>query len=1168
MNESIELYLYSCHGNSSLQSNYCLGLLATKKLHSDFVELQGFSSKLSSELITISFTFLDCLFASTRILGDLSRISCFILSSLSQISTRKSYQAHLDRVTTGMDTFHSRDLIRCIPSTRFSHAFVYNEIHATPNDSSLSLSFFPDLYLFPLRRGTDKINLHDFLESIDQFRDCFLQRLPRQGSLLNQNAYSDTISIQACGLSAEYSYANSTTNDAFSSFVEQYTLEPFVTLKSLFNTTTNGLAGEQSQRVFKMHENTLLRSTVLSFVLALTSFLTSHNTSSLQPYHIAKDKVDILLPNSSIKALLKASFFKGCASEVIDFYLDRLYTVSSTLTCLFGPLFFPIYNDQNHSKYTLQDHERNSRKYSPPCFPLSAHRQIATAISESSDGRLLHAVSLLTKIFTNRIAYTRHGHHESVIILGLDWSRNNYAFDYALKKSYQEHFEAMGHFLELPFLPLAMCIPMSLSVRERTEIITIFGNFVFTSMNQYINCVSAAMKFLYDGRNLYTKVQFIPLELLFFATDCLASDGFVSLCKQGFAITEHIYDIVSIAIVGKRLLYNCSHTDADGYAMDYELLSSLLTHASNIDHHESYNRIVVSSNSRITLHRRYNFDDELGKANSTSLAVSPALKDFISKQRGPFNMGDAAVTSVSGNIQRLEFLGDAVISHIFMTRIAHFDMGLTVGELSQLKAIILSNSIFERVVNTHNMMKFLKISTSIADAAGVKYRADFLESFFGCGLLCSSGLEFVDFLFSMAFINEKYIPDMLAHSPVSIASRTVPSVTPCEELSAVFFGIYKNIFQTPSVMSTAKDIGSSMRKKCPLLFVSQNDELVRLYSENKYEEYVDVIRGLWLSSYLMNLTDRSKNPVLLYSHGLVSSITTLFTNAEMEKVCQLNEFMLDPIDSEMMELCDASEDIAVPADVIKLLTQLYIPIEKDRINKLIVALFRALCQATNDKLEIIGDSFLKYVSSLYLFVSFPYENEGILTLCRVSIENNNNLGLVLQSHLPSAANYVCRYHSRINESAKVFGDTMEAIIGALLLTCGENMCKDFIYRVILINSPRHDPYHVYRNANVKTKLNIIATKLWCETKLKNSAKVILVNSVLNKQTHSEVFLSITSSENRRKISVADAIARSRREAEKKVLRKSVAILHGLVEYSEEHHIELTVDAITELLVRS
>ncbi|KAJ2997379.1 hypothetical protein HDV02_005576 [Globomyces sp. JEL0801] len=103
-----------------------------------------------------------------------------------------------------------------------------------------------------------------------------------------------------------------------------------------------------------------------------------------------------------------------------------------------------------------------------------------------------------------------------------------------------------------------------------------------------------------------------------------------------------------------------------------------------------------------------------------------------------------------------------------------------------------------------------------------------------------------------------------------------------------------------------------------------------------------------------------------------------------------------------------------------------------------------------ERLEFLGDSFLKVYLTTHLFVSHPFRHEGYLSQCRIELENNNHLrksanNLNLEAYILgdpfSRQHYIPPMIG--NEkgqmlSDKTVADVVEASIGACILNAQEN----------------------------------------------------------------------------------------------------------------------------------
>lgn len=102
---------------------------------------------------------------------------------------------------------------------------------------------------------------------------------------------------------------------------------------------------------------------------------------------------------------------------------------------------------------------------------------------------------------------------------------------------------------------------------------------------------------------------------------------------------------------------------------------------------------------------------------------------------------------------------------------------------------------------------------------------------------------------------------------------------------------------------------------------------------------------------------------------------------------------------------------------------------------------------SNERLEFLGDSVLNTVIAEYLFMKYPYKDEGFLTKMRSRIVSRDHLNqlslkLGLNKFLPRLTDPGIR-HSSMN------GDAFEALVGAVFLDKGFETTRKFILNRIL-----------------------------------------------------------------------------------------------------------------------
>ncbi|MCK5105509.1 MAG: ribonuclease III [Cyclobacteriaceae bacterium] len=104
---------------------------------------------------------------------------------------------------------------------------------------------------------------------------------------------------------------------------------------------------------------------------------------------------------------------------------------------------------------------------------------------------------------------------------------------------------------------------------------------------------------------------------------------------------------------------------------------------------------------------------------------------------------------------------------------------------------------------------------------------------------------------------------------------------------------------------------------------------------------------------------------------------------------------------------------------------------------------------SNERLEYLGDAILGSVVAEYLFKKYPLRDEGFLTEIRSRIVNRDALNLVAKKM--GVTDIVKFTNNRKSRQAykSIYGDTLEALIGAIYLDKGYQVTRKFIVRKLL-----------------------------------------------------------------------------------------------------------------------
>ena len=156
----------------------------------------------------------------------------------------------------------------------------------------------------------------------------------------------------------------------------------------------------------------------------------------------------------------------------------------------------------------------------------------------------------------------------------------------------------------------------------------------------------------------------------------------------------------------------------------------------------------------------------------------------------------------------------------------------------------------------------------------------------------------------------------------------------------------------------------------------------------------------------------------------------------------------------------------------------------------------------NERLEYLGDAVLSTIVADYLFKRYPYKGEGFLTEMRSKMVNRQKMNEVA---LKMGVKKITNYNKFDNalKASQIFGNTLEALVGAIYLDKGYLKTKNWVLKNMVIP-------HLYVDAleaidiNLKNKLIGWATKngklLEFETieeKMEGGRRVFIIAAMLD-----------------------------------------------------------------------
>jgi ribonuclease III len=187
-------------------------------------------------------------------------------------------------------------------------------------------------------------------------------------------------------------------------------------------------------------------------------------------------------------------------------------------------------------------------------------------------------------------------------------------------------------------------------------------------------------------------------------------------------------------------------------------------------------------------------------------------------------------------------------------------------------------------------------------------------------------------------------------------------------------------------------------------------------------------------------------------------------------------------------------------------------------------------KVNNERLEFLGDAILDSMVAEYLFNKFPDKEEGFLTQTRSKIVNRDNL-----NHMAiklGIGNMIISKMSRDNHKS-VYGDTLEALIGALYLDKGYECARKIVLERIIQS-------YININRLLETETDFKSRIIEWGQKQKKAVSFTSFEE-MDEQSNSPVFIS--------HLMVVDEVigrgsGNSKKEAEQNAARQALQIIEG------------------------
>jgi ribonuclease-3 len=158
----------------------------------------------------------------------------------------------------------------------------------------------------------------------------------------------------------------------------------------------------------------------------------------------------------------------------------------------------------------------------------------------------------------------------------------------------------------------------------------------------------------------------------------------------------------------------------------------------------------------------------------------------------------------------------------------------------------------------------------------------------------------------------------------------------------------------------------------------------------------------------------------------------------------------------------------------------------------------------NERLEYLGDAILSAIVADYLFKRYPYKGEGFLTEMRSKMVNRQQLNDIALKMGLRKLTFYNKFDNALKGS-QIFGNTLEALVGAVYLDKGYAKTHNWVLKQIVIPHMFVDDLELI-DINLKNKLIGWANKNGkaltfelADERMEGSRRLFTINAMLDGQ---------------------------------------------------------------------
>ena len=162
----------------------------------------------------------------------------------------------------------------------------------------------------------------------------------------------------------------------------------------------------------------------------------------------------------------------------------------------------------------------------------------------------------------------------------------------------------------------------------------------------------------------------------------------------------------------------------------------------------------------------------------------------------------------------------------------------------------------------------------------------------------------------------------------------------------------------------------------------------------------------------------------------------------------------------------------------------------------------------NERLEFLGDAVLSSIIAHHLFKKYPYKGEGFLTEMRSKMVNRHKLNEIAVKMGLKKITFYNKFDNAL-KSSQIFGNTLEAVIGAVYLDIGYKKTATWVEEIIILPHLFTEDLEIIE-INIKNKLYGWANKngkvlefITLNEKFENGRRLFTIGATVDQELISE-----------------------------------------------------------------